>query len=149
MKQRTAARVLLVDQVGRILLVRFVFPQSAGALHFWATPGGGVEPGETPLQAATRELREELCIAPVLTGPVHHAGGVFEYEGELVDNRDAFYLARWSGRTPQLVGVTELERDAMREVRWWTLDELRSTSETVYPSGLGDLLARLLQPADQ
>ena len=149
MKQRLAARVFLVNDAGCILLVRFVFPQSAGALHFWATPGAGVEAGEITLQAAQRELREELGIAPALTGPVHDASGTFEYEDEWVDNRDVFYLARWSGPTPRLVGVTDLERDAMREVRWWTLDELRGTAETVYPTGLADVLARLLQTADE
>lgn len=30
--------------------------------------------------------------------------------------------------------------DNIRSRRWWTLDELRSTSETVYPVGLAELL---------
>ncbi len=149
MKQRTAARVFLLDAADRVLLIRFVFPQTAGPLHFWATPGGGVEPGEMPLAAAARELFEELGIAPALTGPVHHASGVFEYEGVWVDNVDIFYLARWSGPMPRLTGVTALEQDAMREVRWWTGDELRQTGETVYPTGLAEVLARLLQPANE
>jgi ADP-ribose pyrophosphatase len=44
---------------GRVLLVRqhrYVFGES----HRWEMPTGGVHPGETPEQAAQRELREEV-----------------------------------------------------------------------------------------
>ena len=100
-----------------------------------------------------RELMEELGIAPDLRGPVYHASSTFEYEGGWVNNRDVFFLARWHGPMPTLTGVNELERKAMREVRWWTLDDLRSTRETVYPTGLADVLPTLLdeglQAADE
>ena len=48
---RRSARVILADSADRLLLF-----ESEG---FWFTPGGGVEPGETIEQAATRELWEE------------------------------------------------------------------------------------------
>ncbi len=151
MTQRTAGRVFLLNPEGLILLIRFEFPQSNGTLHFWATPGGGVEAGESILAAAQRELREELGIHPALIGPVHHGGGVFEYEGELVENQDVFYAARWTGTTPTLIGRTALERTAMKSVHWWSDTDLRSTSDTVYPAGLADLLPHItshLKPAD-
>jgi 8-oxo-dGTP diphosphatase len=44
---------------GRTLLIRY--PPSAGRRYF--IPGGGVEAGETPAQAAVRELREETGLA--------------------------------------------------------------------------------------
>ncbi|GGY97094.1 hypothetical protein GCM10010300_46320 [Streptomyces olivaceoviridis] len=34
--------------------------------------------------------------------------------------------------------------DNIREHRWWTLAELRTTAETVYPLGLADLLTGVL-----
>ena len=58
-KPRQAGRAILRDSQGRVLLIHFVLPN----MTFWATPGGGVEPGETPLAAAHRELQEELGIA--------------------------------------------------------------------------------------
>lgn len=39
----------------RILLAR----HQRGAAHYWVLPGGGVEPGESPEEAAVREVWEE------------------------------------------------------------------------------------------
>jgi 8-oxo-dGTP diphosphatase len=51
-RARQAGRAILRDADGRVLLIHFVLPN----MTFWATPGGGVEPGETALEAAHREL---------------------------------------------------------------------------------------------
>ena len=42
---RPAARILLVDQQGRLLMFRFT-PED-GRPPFWCTPGGAVDPGES------------------------------------------------------------------------------------------------------
>lgn len=55
---RMAAGVLFRDADGRVLLVKPTY--KAG----WDIPGGYVEPGESPKQAARREVREELGIEP-------------------------------------------------------------------------------------
>ena len=63
MRRRRSARLLIIEPAGRVLLVRFVFKKGALAGEdYWATPGGGVEEGETFEQAAIRELREETGI---------------------------------------------------------------------------------------
>jgi 8-oxo-dGTP pyrophosphatase MutT (NUDIX family) len=51
-----AAGVLFLDEADRILLVQPTYKDH------WDIPGGYVEAGETPAQAAVREVREELGI---------------------------------------------------------------------------------------
>jgi len=51
---RVAAYAVVVDQ-GRLLLAHW----AEGDLHGWTLPGGGIDPGEHPEQAAVREVREE------------------------------------------------------------------------------------------
>lgn len=58
-----AAGVLFFDAAGRVLLVQPTYKD------YWDIPGGYVETGETPAQAAAREVREELGIEAAV-GPL-------------------------------------------------------------------------------
>lgn len=49
-------RVVVMDDAARVLLVRHTYAPG------WLLPGGGVERGETIVDAATREVREEAAI---------------------------------------------------------------------------------------
>ncbi len=55
------ATILFVIKDGRILLIEKKRGLGAGKIN---GPGGKIDPGETPLEAAIRETREELCITP-------------------------------------------------------------------------------------
>ena len=56
------ATLVFVVKDGRILLIRKKRGLGAGKIN---APGGRLEPGETPLEAAVREVQEELCITPL------------------------------------------------------------------------------------
>ena len=63
---REAARALVLDPDDRVLLVRFEFPVTGTR---WALPGGGLEPGETHVEALRRELVEEVGLHGAAIGP--------------------------------------------------------------------------------
>ena len=137
-RPRQAGRAILRDAAGRVLLIKFVLPN----MTFWATPGGGVEVGETALQAAHRELNEELGIAVALEGPVHAATGIFAFEGELIENHDTFFVGTYDG-APRLTGSIAAESASLQEVRWWTLEEMETTMEDIFPRNLTQAVRRL------
>lgn len=65
---RSGARVLLLDARDRALLFCIKDPLTDVA-PFWTMPGGSIEAGETPEQAAVRELDEEVGLREVGLGP--------------------------------------------------------------------------------
>lgn len=143
MRKRPSARLLLLDNAGRVLLFCFAFPDGR---VFWATPGGAVDEGESFAQAARRELLEETGIAIEDAGPaVHIRHTSFKApDGEEVSAEEYYFLVRTAVSSLSQAGWTEFERQIMTEHRWWTLDELAATSETVFPEGLAALCSALL-----
>jgi len=139
---RQAARAILLDASGRVLLIHFAMPREGDIYTFWATPGGGLEPGESAMVAVKRELQEELGLGLALHGPVHTAVGIFEYDGVMVENTDTFFLGRCDV-TPALQGATGNDRAALLAVRWWTPEEIENTGEDVYPRDLAEVARRL------
>ena len=116
-------RALIVDDDERVLLCRFVHPY----VEVWSTPGGGVEPGESRLEALRRELAEEVGLA--LTGDPPHlwhqvvvaSGHATGYDGVLND----VYLVRTAAFRPGGTHTVEqLLAENLHELRWWTRAEL-------------------------
>lgn len=142
-RQRQAARVILLDERDRVLLIRFEIPRQDGHAVFWATPGGGLEGDEDPLTAARRELMEELGLDLALIGPVHEATAIFEHEGAALENTDVFLLARCEASAPRLDGVDEAERQVMKAIRWWSADEIAASAEAIFPAGLAEVVRRV------
>jgi 8-oxo-dGTP pyrophosphatase MutT (NUDIX family) len=138
--------VLVFDPDGRVLLIRCAVVRRDGNLFaFWLTPGGEIEPGEDPLTAARREVREELGLELGVIGPVYTEQNQFEHQGEMRDNTDFVFVARCEAERPELQGVTEDEIALMQEIRWWTVEEVEAAlgrGENVFPV---DLAVRMRQ----
>jgi 8-oxo-dGTP pyrophosphatase MutT (NUDIX family) len=141
--ERLAARVLLIDAAGRLLLFRGSDPARPEAGTWWFTPGGGVEPGESLAEAARREALEETGHRlPDDLGPVVLVRtSEFSFQGQDYRQTDHFFRVTATHSEVDYSGWTETDREALHLHRWWTPDELRETSERVFPEGLWEVIA--------
>ncbi len=135
---RKAARAVVLDTDRRVLLLHY--DENNG---FWATPGGSLEPGEDYPTAVLRELREELGAEKVDLGAQiaerskdHPVGGI------RVRQVEKYFLARIA--LADIDPDRATQTDNIRSHRWWTLENLRTTRDTVYPLGLSELIADVL-----
>ena len=71
---KLAVGTVIQDEHGRIALVRRAIEPGYGK---WVFPGGAIEPGETPEQAAVREAREETGLEVRLDGLIN----IYSYSG--------------------------------------------------------------------
>lgn len=115
MKDRAMA---FVHKNGKTLMVNLFYQKHL----FWALPGGGIEEGETPEQAAIRELKEETGIDGEIVRPlsVHWAKDGHKEYSFLVKMKDENQEAVL-GYDPEEEGA---ENPPLRGVAWKSFDEL-------------------------
>ena len=138
-KPRPAARILLTDPAGRVLLFRFT---PADRPPFWCTPGGALDSGESYADAARRELREETgldldCGREVARRQVEFV----TIEGVPVSADERYFAVRTTVTDIDCGGHTDLEQQVMREWRWFDLEQLARHDEPYFPDDLGAMLA--------
>lgn len=144
-QSRPAARILLVDGQGRVLLFRFT--PDDGRPPFWCTPGGKVDDGESYEQAARRELKEEVGLDRDC-GPqvAQRTADFLTIEGVEVTADERYFRVDVDTCDVTSVGHTELEQRVMQSWRWFGPADLAALDEWVYPGDLPALLVATEPP---
>ncbi len=86
-----------------------------------ALPKGHVDPGEGPIEAATREVREETGIVAEPVCELGESRYWYRRDGRTIAKTVSFYLFRF------LEGDTEDHDDEVEQARWIDLGEAEST----------------------
>jgi 8-oxo-dGTP pyrophosphatase MutT (NUDIX family) len=145
-RRRPTARVLLLDPLDRILLMQARDIHNPSRPPFWFTIGGGVDDGESVLEAARREIGEETGLTPIQVGPVlwRAEATIAGFDGQPMLMEEHYVLARCESAALSRDGWTEVERSFVLDLRWWTSAELETSAETIYPVDLCRRLDELL-----
>ena len=139
MNLRHSTRGLILDPSDRLLLLRCELPN----LSFWVAPGGGFEPGESPHEALTRELREEVgLLSADIQQHVWRQEAVGPYAAGHDGVRNDYYVVRTAYFTPEPTPDWELE--GVSDCRWWTVEELLAAEAEFSPRALPSLVHALL-----
>jgi 8-oxo-dGTP diphosphatase len=113
------ATLLFILQAGRVLLIHKKRGFGRGKIN---GPGGRIEPGETPLECAVREVREELCITPLhpeFCGTLH-----FQFRDGLTIRGHVFRAFAFTGEPQETEEAIPLwfAQDALPYDRMWADD---------------------------
>lgn len=149
---RRAARIIALDEAGRVLLIRG-HDRDDPSHRWWFTPGGGLEDTESPQQAAVREFREETGVVVTeteLIGPVLRRHATFRFARTTLSQDEEFFAVRLDAVRARAAVTgsgrvwTAAEEELLDVIDWRAGTQLAgSPRERVYPVGLAELAAQV------
>lgn len=151
-EKRKSVKVLLLNEVNKILLILVDDPKISpiggkNSGPFWCMVGGGIESGETIQDAAIREIYEETGILEkdILLGPV-----VWQYSFDFIRSgvptnmQEIFIVARTKINKIKPANLTEWEKASIKDIKWFSLDEIKDCKKIIYPIFLAQYLPDIL-----
>ncbi|MDI6100757.1 NUDIX domain-containing protein [Actinoplanes sp. NEAU-A12] len=138
---RPAVRVICFDADGRILLMHWQDPVTRERL--WEPPGGGIDPGETPLQAARRELAEETGLDPAaISDRFLDVERDSWWKGRRHVGREQFFAALFPTSRPPVgrEGLLAYEQSELITHAWIDPADLSALPDRLEPPSLPGLL---------
>ena len=110
------AHVLLFNSSGELLLQKRSMKKDLEPGKWDSSVGGHLEVGETYLQAALREMQEELGIEGVIVEELFR----YQYRDDIQSENVTVYKTIWDGDI-------EYDKDEIDQVRFWSIDEIQSS----------------------
>ena len=127
----------IVPKGNKLLMVKLSL-QTDGH-EFWCLPGGHIEEGETPAEAAVRELKEECCVE----GKIVREMSLVEYRSaESIHHFDRIhsFLMDIGSQEPAIGIDPGHEDDGILDVKWLTLAEIPERDRAyLWAAGLMDI----------
>lgn len=135
-EKRLIVRAVVFDETNKVAIHRIKRNDAFGDASYYETPGGGVDEGETLLEALERECHEELGISIDVLDEI----GIVNDEYALIgrENENHYYIAKKIGDgSPNLVSEGDM---LIEKTVWIPLEEAISLYESLPDSGIEKLL---------
>lgn len=147
--ERDVVRLVVLDANEHILLLHTRDLGSSTSGTAWELPGGGMEPGETYVEAAIRELHEEtgIRITPgCIDRPTWRRDVSYSYRGARRLQHEIIVAVHLNRAAPPVESThrVEFESDDLIGYRWWSVPEIVASNERFYPRRLPRLLPGFL-----
>jgi 8-oxo-dGTP pyrophosphatase MutT (NUDIX family) len=148
-ERRRAVRLVVLDRDDHVLLLHIREPLHPESGSVWELPGGGIDAGETHVDAALRELTEEtgLVADAAAVGPANWRRSVtFKHAGARRLQHEMVVAVRLDEVAPTVETTQQLpdELETFLGARWWTVAEVEASSDRFFPGSLPDYLRRFL-----
>lgn len=147
--EREVVRAVVLDARDHVLLFHTRDPTYPELGTWWELPGGGLDPGETFLEAVIRELAEEagLVVAAGQVGaPTWRRRATYLYRGERRISNEVVVPVRLAVAGPAVDGAGRVgfEAEDYFGFRWWPVPEVTGSADRFYPGRLPELLGPFL-----
>ena len=145
--RRRSARILVTNESKDVLLLKFEYGDQNNHRSYWATVGGGLEAVETPEQVARRELLEEVGLAADIMDYIGAQVAQFtDPYGNRIAAEEHFFHSNTVSRQISSTRLSGDKAALIKGHKWWSVEELKTTNESYFPSNLPELLQKTLSP---
>lgn len=147
--ERLVVRLVVLDANSAVLLFHTRDPTYPELGEWWELPGGGIEPDETYVETAVRELREEagLVVDAACVGvPRWRRHATFRYRGERRLQHESIVTVRIPTVATPIDGALRVgfEDEDYFTHRWWQVDDIARSTDRFYPGRLPELITPFL-----